>query len=206
MPVVNRPRLAASMARRRRRILDSAVELFHERGYLGATVDDIAARAGVTKRTLYHHLGNKENILGEIRAEFIEAALQRWQAVVDEGGTPSYVVRRLIHEHIRMIAERRGEVAVFLEEAKHLDEARRNEIDAGWAQYESILRDAISHGVDAGEFRADLDVRAATLLILGGLTEMYRWFKPRSRGAEEAVIMLSADLMLEGLEPRSRVA
>ena len=46
-PPANRPRLTAAMARRRQKILDVAVDLFSERGYLGTTVDDIAAGAGI---------------------------------------------------------------------------------------------------------------------------------------------------------------
>src|SRR5580700_3355592 len=97
---VQRPRLAASMARRRQNILDAAIDLFQERGYLGTTVDDIAARAGVTKRTLYHHMGNEESILAEIHSAFIQAGLQRWEAVVSEGGSPTEVLRRLFEEHV----------------------------------------------------------------------------------------------------------
>ena len=41
-------------------ILAAAVREFTERGYEGARVDNIAARAGVNKRMLYHYFGNKQ--------------------------------------------------------------------------------------------------------------------------------------------------
>ena len=43
----------------RRKILDAAVDEFAARGYAGARVDRIAASAGVNKRMIYHHFGNK---------------------------------------------------------------------------------------------------------------------------------------------------
>ena len=45
--------------RTRRKILDAAVDEFARRGYAGARVDRIAASAGVNKRMIYHHFGNK---------------------------------------------------------------------------------------------------------------------------------------------------
>jgi AcrR family transcriptional regulator len=194
------------MARRRQKILDAAVELFQERGYLGTTVDDIAARAGVTKRTLYHHMGNKECILAEIHSTFIQVGLQRWEAVVSEGGTPTEVLRRLFEEHVRVVAANRQAIAVFFEEGKHLNEKNRSEISAQRDRYEAILYTTISEGVAAGEFRADLNVRVATLLILGGLTEMYRWFRPRSNAAQDALISMVTDLALDGVLHGSRAA
>jgi len=203
---VQRPRLAASMARRRQNILDAAIDLFQERGYLGTTVDDIAARAGVTKRTLYHHMANKESILSEIHADFIDVGLRSWETVVQDGGTPTEVLRRLIEEHIRIVAAHRQAIAVFFEEAKHLNEAARLEITAQRDSYEAILRATIAAGVASGEFRADLNVRVASLLILGGLNETYKWFKPKSRTAQNALIKLYADVALDGVLARPAAA
>jgi len=205
-PAPNRPRLTAAMARRRQKILDVAVDLFSERGYLGTTVDDIAAGAGITKRTLYHHMKNKESILAEIHSAFIQVGLQRWEAVVSEGGTPTEVLSRLFEEHIRIIAAHRKAIAVFFEDAKHLSEESRSEINTQRDRYEAILYTTISEGVATGEFRSDLNVRVVTLLILGGLTEMYRWFKPRSNAALDTLITRVTDLALDGVLDRSRAA
>lgn len=47
----------------RGRMIAAAVELFVERGFHATTVDDIAARAGVTQRTFFRHFGDKEEVL-----------------------------------------------------------------------------------------------------------------------------------------------
>ncbi|MER5767862.1 TetR/AcrR family transcriptional regulator [Streptomyces sp. NPDC001985] len=56
---------------KRRAILDAALRVFGEVGYPGATVDAIAAEAGVAKPTIYNHLGGKENLF---RAVMLDAA------------------------------------------------------------------------------------------------------------------------------------
>jgi AcrR family transcriptional regulator len=47
----------------RSRLVDAAMSLFGEHGYSGTTVDEIAARAGVTARTFFRHFADKEEVL-----------------------------------------------------------------------------------------------------------------------------------------------
>lgn len=55
-----RPRTRMSAAERREQLLEIARELFAERGYEGTSVEEIAARAGVSKPVVYEHFGGKE--------------------------------------------------------------------------------------------------------------------------------------------------
>ena len=52
--------------RKRRAILSAAETLFLEHGYLGTTMDEIAALAGVSKQTVYKHFADKERLFIEI--------------------------------------------------------------------------------------------------------------------------------------------
>lgn len=53
-------------ARKRRAIMEAATEVFLERGYLGASMDEVAARASVSKQTVYKHFIDKERLFSEI--------------------------------------------------------------------------------------------------------------------------------------------
>lgn len=60
-------------------ILDAAVSEFQERGFAGASMDRIAARAKVSKRTVYNHFDGKEALFQailEVMAEQVNAALE----------------------------------------------------------------------------------------------------------------------------------
>ena len=61
-------------------IFESAIKIFSESGYRGATMDDIAANAGLAKGTLYYHFASKEEIFNFI----VEEGLQILQNQVNE--------------------------------------------------------------------------------------------------------------------------
>jgi TetR/AcrR family transcriptional regulator, mexJK operon transcriptional repressor len=52
--------------RRRQAIIQAATEVFVRHGYLGATTDEVAARASVSKQTLYKHFADKQHLFAEI--------------------------------------------------------------------------------------------------------------------------------------------
>lgn len=60
----------------RRALVDHAAELFAERGYAGTSLDEVVARARVTKGALYHHFAGKQGLF--------EAVFDRYEAVMVE--------------------------------------------------------------------------------------------------------------------------
>src|SRR5437763_3587360 len=57
---------APRSARKRQAILDAATTVFLKKGYLGTSMDEIAALAGVSKQTVYKHFADKERLFSEV--------------------------------------------------------------------------------------------------------------------------------------------
>ena len=66
MPVVNPPEPERGTDRRHREIREAAIGIFLASGYDGATMEDIAVRAGVSKQTVYKHFTDKQNLFADI--------------------------------------------------------------------------------------------------------------------------------------------
>jgi AcrR family transcriptional regulator len=66
--------LATHEAGARERILETAYELFVQRGFRGVGVEEVIARAGVAKATLYRHFPSKDDLV----IAFLELREQRW--------------------------------------------------------------------------------------------------------------------------------
>jgi AcrR family transcriptional regulator len=81
-------RRAREKAQRRREILDAAREEFFERGFHTPTVDDVAARAEVSKGTIYLYFESKEEILAHLLLEGLDKLLHEMQAARDQSPEP----------------------------------------------------------------------------------------------------------------------
>jgi AcrR family transcriptional regulator len=76
-------------AQTRQRILQTAYKLFRRSGFFRVGVDEIAAAAGITKRTLYYHFRSKDSLLASVLAsqhEQIFAAFQNFGIELSGGG------------------------------------------------------------------------------------------------------------------------
>jgi TetR/AcrR family transcriptional repressor of mexJK operon len=73
-------------ARKRRAIIEAATTVFLSNGYLGTTMDEIAARARVSRQTVYKHFADKERLFSEIvTANVVESANSNTDEVLKLG-------------------------------------------------------------------------------------------------------------------------
>lgn len=76
------------------RITEAALRLFSEKGYLGASLSDIAKQVGISKAALYKHFASKQEILDHIVARMDELDSERSQRFSmpgnELGGTAAY--------------------------------------------------------------------------------------------------------------------
>src|SRR3984885_1121033 len=64
-------------------VLEVAVEIFHEKGYASASIQDVAEEVGVLKGSLYHYIDSKEDLLARI----FEDSADQFVAMLDEAGS-----------------------------------------------------------------------------------------------------------------------
>ena len=83
----------------RARILDAAYKLFRKRGYSRVTMDDIAAAAKFTKRTLYHHFESKDQLLADVLKAQHHLALQAFRTFGDSlSGSTEAIVQKMFRD------------------------------------------------------------------------------------------------------------
>lgn len=74
--------------RKRRAILAAATEVFLQHGYLGASMDEVATKAGVSKQTVYKQFENKERLFAEIvlgtSDQLMDGLVQAYAETLDE--------------------------------------------------------------------------------------------------------------------------
>ena len=144
---------------RERLILQAAEGLMIERGYYETSIDDIAARVGISKGTIYLHFASKEDLV----LALIERGRCQFLAALDEvlstSGTPreklSAILRQVygnmgdqhVH-HLRMIIQR-PEVMSRLAE-------RRQAFTAAWEEPMRRIAAVLEEGKALGEFDREI--------------------------------------------------
>lgn len=75
MAVAHAPRRRMPAAQRRAALLDAALEVFAQRGFTEASLDDVAARGGVSKALIYEHFATKRDLQRALLESFMHEAL-----------------------------------------------------------------------------------------------------------------------------------
>ena len=194
-------------AYKRDRILAEAVKLFYERGFSGTTLDDIAAKLGVTKPFIYTHFRSKVELLEAICRPTIEMSLNAIAEAARQPGSASSRLFDGIVNFSKVVLQRQANIAVYFREEKHLSAAGLAEINALRKQFDRVLSDLLEEGSASGEFHI-ADVRVAALGIGGMVSWAYTWYQPEGRLPIEEVGSKLAHFALQmvGVQPAESVA
>jgi AcrR family transcriptional regulator len=167
-------------AYKRERILEEAVKLFYERGFNATTLDDIAAKLGVTKPFIYTHFRSKVELLEAICRPTIEMSLAAIADAAAQTGTASSRLFSGVVAFTKVVLTRQANIAVFFREEKSLSIAGLNDINTLRKRFDHVLSDLLQEGIRSGEFRI-ADVRVAALVIGGMVSWAYTWYQPSGR-------------------------
>jgi AcrR family transcriptional regulator len=106
-------------AARRQAILEAAESVFAERGFGGATMSEIASRAGYSAGNLYNVFENKEALFAEVLTTRAALLLEAVRTALRGGGTLADLVDRYIDTIVNSVAEHRGFFVILTQ--THLD-------------------------------------------------------------------------------------
>jgi AcrR family transcriptional regulator len=175
-------------------LTDVALRVFADRGYDGASMDDVARAAGITKASIYHHVSGKEALLERGLGRALDALF----AILDE---PAARDGRAV-DRLRHIVERVAETTLhLLPELTVLfrvhgaSKSERNAVDRRRA-FDRLVTDIIAQAQREGDVRRDLDPRLVARLIFGMSNSVVEWYRAGSLSREaiaHAVVALAFD-------------
>lgn len=154
-------------ARKHKAILDAATEVFYHKGYAGTSMDEVAARAVVSKQTVYKHFADKERLFADIVLRAVDE--------IDDLFTDSALT---LHETDDLDGDLRALGRQFvcwlmqpdvlrlrrliISEANRFPELSRTWYERGFQRVISTLATALSHLAERGLLRVDDPVISAS--------------------------------------------
>jgi TetR/AcrR family transcriptional regulator, transcriptional repressor for nem operon len=160
----------------RQRIVTSATEVVAEKGALGASLDEVGARASASRSQLYHYFSDKNDLLLAVAEATNKAVLGGQRHLFDQLGTWEGLVR-WTDALVDLQRDRGGQggcpIANLLGQVGERDDSIRAVLASGFDRWEADIRSGLAAMVNSGELRADADVAwlaASTLAsVQGGL-------------------------------------
>jgi AcrR family transcriptional regulator len=155
----------------RERIYAAAYALFYRKGFQRTSLDDIAAKAGVTKRTLYYHVRSKDDLAGAMLAHqhgFVLAEMSRWMG---EAATPRRLVDQLFASVARWMApadKRRWTGSGFTRMAMELADLPGHPARIATRRHKSAVQAELARRLTACGARNAADVAAQLQMLLEG--------------------------------------
>ncbi|BBF99377.1 MULTISPECIES: TetR/AcrR family transcriptional regulator [Pseudonocardia] len=183
----------------RRVLLDAALNLFAEKGFSRASMQDVVQRAGVTKGAFYHHFATKEDVLHIIHDEFIDRALESQEAALAGYDSPTEQLAHMAYSTTRICIEYQKHVMVFFRELHVLDGEVRSAILDKRRRSTAIFKDVVRRGVAGGDFDEGIDPDVAALGMLGMWIWPYQWYGEGGSRTPDEIARQLASMSLQSV-------
>lgn len=176
----------------------AACDIFWEKGYRAASLQDVADRVGVLKGSLYYYIESKEDLLWRIVEDVHVEAIEILDQALALEASPIERIRFYIGRHVEWYLSNFRAVTVFFREWRNLaGERLRIEKDRR-RSYEQVVHGLMAAAQEAGEVSPELDLHYAARYVLAAVNAVPDWYRP-GRGKSAARIAEAYAEMTVGL-------
>jgi AcrR family transcriptional regulator len=189
-------------------LLDAALDLFVEKGFSATRVEEVAARAGVSKGTLFLYFQSKEDLFKAVVRENIATKFPTWQEeFITFTGSSAELLRYALCSWWERIGNTRasGITKLVMSEAQNFPEIAAFYQEEVIKPGNAMIRRILERGVESGEFRS-LDLEQAVHIVVAPMIFLMMW--KHSMGAcatsakivdPEQFIHMQVDVLLHGM-------
>jgi AcrR family transcriptional regulator len=179
-------------------IVDVAVQVFLQRGYDGASLDQVAEAAGITKASIYYHASGKEALLARGAGRALDALFAVLEEPAAKEGCEIDRLKHVVRRTVEITVNRLPEVALLLrvrgntETERWILEQRR--------RFDRLVANIVKQAQSNGEIRRDIDAGLVTRLLFGMLNSITEWYRPDGGLGAGDIVAAVSRIAFEGLE------
>ena len=179
-------------------ILEAAAQVFRQKGFHGASMEDIAKAVNLQKPSLYHHVSSKQEILLVLLNRALELLLERISAICDQPLSADEKLQQMIRAYLHILAENTDLSAVLLFEHRSLERKQHARHVPNRDKFEALWRGVLEEGVSKGLFSCD-DPALAARAVLGIMNWTITWYHPEGPLEIHQIADHYSNLLLKGL-------
>jgi AcrR family transcriptional regulator len=200
MSMATKRRSAAGDRRNRDpEIITAAIQVFHQKGFSAASLQDVADIVGVLKGSLYHYISSKEELLFRI----IDGSHVQANVIMDHcmqvSDDPMVRLHRYLTDMATWYLDNIERVSIYFNDGRWLTGERLDQVRKQRREFDAFLRSLIEGAQRGGHVRQDVDVRLSAQLMLGALNSVSNWYRPDGLYSPEEIAGMFRDMMLTSL-------
>lgn len=185
---------AVDYEERREAIVEKAADLFAARGFLGASVSDIAKACNTSKSLLYHYYPSKEDVLYAVMSSHIDRLVEdvetAHQAGDDARSRLRHVLRLFMQDYVGAAARQK----VLLNDLENLPEDRRVGIVAKQRRIVDAIQ-AMLVEITPALAANKAEARARTMLLFGMINWTGNWYDANGPIKPDAIADMALDMV-----------
>ena len=179
------------------RICKTAAKLFNKRGYLETSMNDIAAKAKMSKGGVYHYFTSKDQILYFILSNYMDLILADLEQELSQIESNVSKVKFIISRHINLYTKNLSEAKTLLHEANCLPKNKFEIIAGKQRKYFQIVSRVVRESFEKPIPKDKLT--ALTFLLFGMCNWIYSWYDPKGSVTPQELSDLIYDIFLKGM-------
>jgi AcrR family transcriptional regulator len=179
-------------------ILEAAAQVFRQKGFHGASMNDIAEAVSLQKASLYHHVSSKQEILLEILDRALQLLLEQISPIAQQNIPADKKLRAMIREYLTILVDNIDLAAVLLFEHRALERRQHARHIPNRDKFESLWKDVIAEGVSKKTFKCD-DPPMVVRALLGQMNWTITWYSPEGEKSIEQIAEDYSNLLMNGL-------
>jgi AcrR family transcriptional regulator len=180
---------SADFDKRKEAIVTAAAQLFARRGFLGASVADLAEACATSKSLIYHYFQSKEDILFAVMSRHLNDLLN----ISTEEASPEDRLRALTHGFMSAYVDAADFQKVLLNELDNLPPPSRQTIVKRQRQLISRVEKEVTA---LRPYMSKAELRALTMLYFGMINWAHTWFRPGGAISPKQFANLAVDTFL----------
>lgn len=187
--------------KRETEVYAAAARLFARKGFHATRMQDIADELGMQKGSLYYYFNSKDELLSDLVTGSVQEAQSSLQTILDSDQSPAQKLESAIDEHLRILQQNADLHLINAQEIlMSLDTETAVTTNTLLKNYETIWAAIVQEGIDAGNFRPDLDRKIVIKALLGLCNSTLTWFEPTGRLTSKQIAQIFTELMINGLQ------
>lgn len=179
-------------------ILEAAAQIFSQKGFHAASMQDIAQAVNLQKASLYHHITSKQDILLAVLNQALDLLIEHMTTVISQPLAPDEKLREAVRAYLETMLAHKDLASVLLLEHRSLEPGLHELHAQRRDRFEHLWRELLQEGLDSGVFCC-IDPTLTTRALLGSMNWTITWFRADGSLNPREISDQYAQLFLQGI-------